>query len=63
MYDKFYDDFVQTHRHSKSDLPWQDDYFFISKQLESGLKSCKVIDNDKVRKFSDHNPVVLALSI
>ncbi len=62
-YDGFFSNFVQTHRHSKSDKPWQNDYFFISRQLHKHLVNCKVIDNEKVRLFSDHNPVIIELEI
>lgn len=62
-YNNFYSDFVQTHRHSRSEKPWQNDYFFISKKLNNNLINCKVIDNDKVRVFSDHNPVIIELDI
>lgn len=61
-FDSFYDDFVQTHRHSRSDKPWQNDYFFVSKRLEKQLLNCTVVDNEKVQKFSDHNPVIIELS-
>jgi len=60
-FDNYFQDFVQTHRHSRSDKPWQNDYFFISKKLSKKLKNCEVLDNDEVRKFSDHNPVLIEL--
>ena len=60
-YKNFYPDFVQTHRHSRSSKPWQNDYFFISQKLENKLLSCKVIENEKVFEYSDHNPVVIEL--
>jgi len=59
----FFGDFVQTHRHGRSDKPWQNDYFFISKTLSKNLKSCVVLDNENVKRFSDHNPVVIELEI
>lgn len=62
-FDNYFSDFVQTHRHNKSDKPWQNDYFFISKKLEKHLVDCTVIDNDIVRKLSDHNPVIIALDV
>lgn len=37
--------------------------FFISKKLEPFLFYCTVIDNDKIQKYSDHNPVIIALKI
>ena len=61
-FDNYFDDYIQTHRHSRSDKPWQNDYFFISKKLEEHLTNCIVIDNDNIRKFSDHNPVVIELN-
>ena len=62
-FDNYYQDFVQTHRHSRSDEPWQNDYFFISKKLEKCLTSCSVVDTDEVRKLSDHNPVIIELDL
>ncbi len=62
-FDNYFDDFVQTHRHSRSKKPWQNDYFFISKKLERHLVDCRVIDNAEVRKLSDHNPVVIELDV
>ena len=60
-FEPFYSDFIQTHRHFRSKKPWQNDYFFISKSMGSRLKSCSVIDNEYIRKFSDHNPVIIEL--
>jgi len=62
-FEGYFDDFVQTLRHGRSEKPWQNDYFFISKKLESKLVDCRVIDNDSVCKFSDHNPVIISLEI
>ena len=62
-FDNYFDTYVQTHRHSRSDKPWQNDYIFISKKLENHLVNCSVIDNEKVRELSDHNPVVIELNI
>lgn len=59
----FYDDYVQTHRHSRSDREWQNDYFFISDKLFDSLHSCEVLDNEDVREYSDHNPVLIALDL
>jgi len=57
----FFNDYVQTHRHARSDKPWQNDYFFISQRISKKLINCEVIDNEKVRKYSDHNPVMITL--
>ena len=62
-FDNHYNDFIQTHRHSRSEKPWQNDYFFISKKLEKNLLKCEVVSNDKVHKLSDHNPVIIELNI
>lgn len=62
-FEGFFADFVQTHRHSRSSKPWQNDYFFISNKLKKSLINCEVIVNEEVEKYSDHNPVVMELEI
>jgi len=62
-YDNYYSDFVQTHRHSRSEKPWQNDYFFISKKLSNYLVNCEVIVDESIVKYSDHNPVLIELEI
>ena len=42
---------------------YQDDHFFISKSWASRVRSCEVIDNDLVRRVSDHGPVVMELDV
>ena len=54
---------VQTLRHPSSKIEWQNDYFFISKSLSKKLVNCEIIDNDKVRKYSDHNLVIITLDL
>lgn len=56
-------DFIQTLRFPNSEINWQNDYFFISKSISSGFSNCEVVDNDSVRKFSDHNPVIITLEV
>lgn len=56
-------DFIQTLRHSKSRLAWQNDYVFISDRIVKDFVSYEVIDNKEIRRLSDHNPVVVALDI
>lgn len=58
---KNYGEHVKTHTHSKSDFPWQNDYVFISKNLEDFLVSCKVHNDQKNLAFSDHYPVQIEL--
>ena len=62
-FEGYFDDFVQTYRHNQGNKPWQLDYFFVSKKLASKLVDCRVVDNETVRKFSDHNPVIISLEI
>jgi len=54
---------VQTLRHHKSKIKWQNDYFFVSKTLSKKLLNCEIIDNDKIIKYSDHNLVVIELDV
>ena len=54
---------MQTLRHSKSDILWQNDYFFVSKSISKKLINCEVIENEEIRKFSDHNIVIITLEI
>lgn len=61
-YEGFYNEPVRTLRHnSNTPKPWQIDYFFISKQLKENLSDCKVIENEKIKELSDHNPVKIEL--
>jgi len=62
-YDNFFQDFVQTHRHSRSNKPWQIDYFFLSKRIAKNLTGCGVINTDTAHRLSDHNPVVIELEL
>ena len=62
-FDNYFEDFVQTHRHSRSEKPWQNDYFFISKKFEGNMTDCQVLDNESIRKYSDHNPVIIELDL
>jgi hypothetical protein len=62
-FSKFYNGYVQTHRHVRSSEPWQNDYLFVSRKLAGNVKSCNIIDEDPVKKFSDHNPVVIKLEL
>ena len=55
--------YVQTFRHINSEKPWQNDYIFLSKPISKTFVSCEVIENDAVRQYSDHNPVVVTFSL
>ncbi len=42
---------------------YQDDHFFLSKTWIPRATSCEVVDNEFVRRLSDHGPVVLELDV
>ncbi len=54
---------IQTYRHSRGNTPWQLDYLFISDVLRKCVSSCTVSMDEKLYDLSDHNPVILELSI
>lgn len=62
-FDLFFDDYVRTYRPARGDTNWQIDYFFVSDNLAANIQDCEVIENDKVREFSDHNPVVISFEV
>lgn len=41
--------------------PYQDDHLFITKTWSKRVLSCSVIDNEFVRRVSDHGPLLLEL--
>lgn len=57
------EDFMQTLRSPNSPVNWQNDYMFISKSISNNFKNCEVIDTEEVKKYSDHNPVIITLEI
>lgn len=54
---------VQSFWGKRAKEPYQDDHFFISNAWASRVRSCDVIDNEVVRRVSDHGPVVLELDV
>jgi endonuclease/exonuclease/phosphatase family metal-dependent hydrolase len=42
---------------------YQDDHFFITNAWASRVRSCNVIDNEVVRRVSDHGPVEMELDV
>ena len=56
-------DFVQTLRQRGSKGRWQNDYIFVSESLSKKFVDCEVVDNPKVREYSDHNIVISTLNI
>lgn len=54
---------VQSFWGKKAKEPYQDDHFFIGETWASRVQSCSVVDNEIVRRVSDHGPVVLELDV
>ncbi|MGI6364192.1 MAG: endonuclease/exonuclease/phosphatase family protein [Bacillota bacterium] len=55
---QYFGKLVQTNHHSRSKFPWQNDFLHASKKLAAKLVSCRVFNEEHVREFSDHDPVV-----
>jgi len=55
--------YVQTLRHGCSKKPWQNDYFFISDSLVKKFTKYEIIDNEEIRKFSDHNVIIIQMEL
>jgi len=54
---------AQTVFTKRTTVPFQDDYLFLSPNLQALLQSCKIPDRDTVEKYSDHSPVIAELDI
>lgn len=57
--EKFYGSHVQTHKHIKSEIEWQDDYLYASKTLDAKVSKCEVIKSKRNLELSDHFPVLV----
>jgi exonuclease III len=58
-YRKFHKTFGQTYRPvRKSKTIFMLDYILVTNDLVDQLKSCRILDSERVRKMSDHNPIV-----
>lgn len=55
---QYFGKLVQTNHHARSNYPWQNDYLHASKELAAKMMSCKVLDDERVREFSNHVPVL-----
>ena len=44
-------------------VPYQDDHFFVSKDLESALGPCEILRYEPYRGISDHTPLMLELEV
>ena len=58
-YRKFHKTFGQTYRPvRKSKTKFMLDYILVTNDLVDRLKSCRILDGERVKKMSDHNPIV-----
>jgi exonuclease III len=60
---QYFNKYVQTNRHARSDFPWQNDYIHVSQKLAKKLVSCEVKDDILVHELSDHNPVIAVFDV
>jgi len=54
---------IQTQQHPRSKVPWQNDYFFVSRKLEAKVRSCYAAEGEEAWQHSGHRPIVLELSV
>ncbi len=54
---------VQSFWGKQAKEKYQDDHFFLSQRWAPRVRTCEVVDNDLVRRVSDHGPVVLELDV
>ncbi len=60
---KFHSEHVQTNRHPRSSIPWQNDYIHVSEEVAKRLVSCDVVNDPVIWELSDHNPVVAIIDV
>lgn len=60
---KFHATEEQTYFRKNSKYPFQDDHLFVSQDIAERVKSCSILDNETIRNFSDHLPVIAEISI
>lgn len=60
---RFHGGHVQTNRHPRSSVPWQNDYIHVSAEVANRLVSCDVVDDPVIWELSDHNPVVAIIDV
>lgn len=58
---QFYGGYIQTHKHSRSDYPWQNDYMFVSENIIERITKCKVMNEREILDLSDHLPLLIEL--
>jgi endonuclease/exonuclease/phosphatase family metal-dependent hydrolase len=59
----FHTEFVQTYRHLRGNTPWELDHVFVSNFIADQVRSCEVIDTEEARALSDHNPIVIDMTL
>ncbi len=52
---------VQTYHSVRGNFPWQLDHAFVSSSVQNRFTS-EVLTGEHLRKFSDHNPLIVELS-
>lgn len=60
---KFHDTEQQTFFRKGGKHPFQDDHLFVSHDLADQVISCDILNNEYIRKFSDHAPIVTEITI
>ncbi len=50
---------VWTQRHSRSSIPWQNDYCFVSQKLAPSVRACYPNRDSYPWELSDHCPIIL----
>jgi len=53
----------RTLRHSRSDVPWVNDYIFASERLATKVVASHVVEEPDMLDLSDHNPVVVTFDL
>lgn len=60
---KFFPTHVQTQRHPRSTVPWQNDYLFADRWLFRRLKDCRPVDEPRAWEISSHCPVAAVFDL
>ena len=60
---QFHTGHVQTQRHPRSPVPWQNDYLYVSQQLRGRVVACDPVDEPRAWELSQHCPVVADLEL
>lgn len=55
---KFHENPIRTHKHVRSEYPWEIDHMFCTNELYESLISIEVPDRVVIEEISDHNPII-----